>query len=198
MYGTGKKFVNISKGLGGAMSMNGNGGQLPGILDPRKEAELVELYNQMIRVAYANVYNKSDALDVVQEAWVKMLAKRATLRESDKLAAWAKVITRNVAVNVNRSAARIRSWDGDFMPAAEREARTQELMMEIRELLGQLEPAARTLFLYKYYYGLKDQEIAHAMSMPVGTVKAKIHRARERLKKARLADLDRRSEGRSV
>lgn len=180
------------------MSMNGNGGQLSGILDPRKEAELVELYNQMIRVAYANVYNKSDALDVVQEAWVKMLAKRATLRESDKLAAWAKVITRNVAVNVNRSAVRTRSWDGDFVPAAGREARAEELMMEIRELLGQLEPAARTLFLYKYYYGLKDQEIARAMSMPVGTVKAKIHRARERLKKARLADLDRRSEGRSV
>ncbi|CAG5091819.1 RNA polymerase, sigma-24 subunit, ECF subfamily [Thermobacillus xylanilyticus] len=182
------------------MSMNGNGGQMAGILDPQKEAELVELYNQMIRVAYANVYNKSDALDVVQEAWVKMLAKRATLRESDKLAAWAKVITRNVAVNVNRVAARTRTWDdADLMRAAgERADRAEELMMEISELLGQLEPAARTLFLYKYYYGLKDQEIANAMSMPVGTVKAKIHRARERLKKARLADLELRSEGRSV
>ena len=175
--------------------MNGKGVQLSGFLDPRKEAELVELYNQMIRVAYANVYNKCDALDVVQEAWVKMLAKRGTLRESDKLAAWAKVITRNVAVNVNRSAARARAWDGEFLRAADREARTEELMMEISELLGQLEPAARTLFLYKYYYGLKDQEIANAMSMPVGTVKAKIHRARERLKKARLKDLDLRSEG---
>jgi len=174
------------------MSMNGNDGQLSGLLDPRKEAELAQLYNQMIRVAYANVYNKSDALDVVQEAWVKMLAKRGTLRESDKLAAWAKVITRNVAVNVNRVAARTRTWDdADFMRAAgDREQRTEELMMEISELLGQLEPAARTLFLYKYYYGLKDQEIANAM--------AKIHRARERLKKARLADLDLRSEGRSV
>jgi RNA polymerase sigma-70 factor (ECF subfamily) len=182
------------------MSMNGNGVQLTGLLDPRKEAELVRLYNEMIRVAYANVYNKSDALDVVQEAWVKMLANRASLRESDKLAAWAKVITRNVAVNVNRSAARTRVWsEADCRLAAEdREARTEELMMEISELLGQLEPAARTLFLYKYYYGLKDREIASAMSMPVGTVKAKIHRARERLKKARLADMERDGEGRSI
>jgi RNA polymerase sigma-70 factor (ECF subfamily) len=180
--------------------MNGNGVQLSGFLDPRKEAELVELYNQMIRVAYANVYNKSDALDVVQEAWVKMLANRATLRESDKLAAWAKVITRNVAVNVNRSAARTRTWgEADFVLAAkDREARTEELMMEISELLGQLEPAARTLFLYKYYYGLKDREIASAMSMPVGTVKAKIHRARERLKKARLAEMERCGDRRTV
>lgn len=185
--------------IGRCRSMDGKGVQLSGFLDPRKEAELIELYNQMIRVAYANVYNKCDALDVVQEAWVKMLTKSATLRESDKLTAWAKVITRNVAVNVNRSAARTRSWDGDFLRAAgDREARTEELMMEISELLGQLEPAARTLFLYKYYYGLKDQEVANAMSMPVGTVKAKIHRARERLKKARLADLELRSEGRSV
>jgi len=70
--------------------------------------------------------------------------------------------------------------------------------MEISELLGQLEPAARTLFLYKYYYGLKDREIASAMSMPVGTVKAKIHRARERLKKARLAEMERCGDRRTV
>ena len=184
------------------MSMNGNGVQLSGILDPRKETELTELYNQMIRVAYAKVCNKSDALDVVQEAWVKMLANRATLRESDKLAAWAKVITRNIAANVNRLAARRRLWaEAEAMrsrTAGDRAARTEDIMMEISELLGQLEPAARTLFLYKYYYGLKDQEIATAMSIPVGTVKAKIHRARERLKKARLAELEWRREGRLV
>lgn len=174
------------------MSMNVSGGR-QACLDPRTEAELVELYNQMIRVAYANVYNKSDALDVVQEAWVKMLAKRSTLREADKFTAWAKTITRNVAVNVNRHAARIqlRSYD-EFPPkAGTRSDRTEaELIVEISELLGQLDPAARTLFLYKYYYGLKDQEIAAAMSMPVGTVKAKIHRARLRLR-AKFAETER-------
>src|SRR5690606_16335399 len=77
------------------------------------EAELLELYNEMFRVAYANVYNKSDAHDVVQEAWVRILQKRDTLRESTKLAAWAKTITRNLAINCNRSAARTRPYEGE-------------------------------------------------------------------------------------
>jgi len=57
-----------------------------------------------------------------------------------------------------------------------------EIMLEISELLGAMDPATRTLMLYKFYYGFKDQEIADALSMPVGTVKARIHRAREKLR----------------
>ena len=48
---------------------------------PSSEDKLRELYNQMIRVAYSKVYNKSDAQDAVQEAWVQILTKHHTLRE---------------------------------------------------------------------------------------------------------------------
>ncbi|WP_270164968.1 RNA polymerase sigma factor [Paenibacillus sp. SYP-B4298] len=146
------------------------------------EVLLRDLYNQMIRVAYSKVRNKSDAHDVVQEAWVRMLSKRETLREQNKLCAWAKTITANVAYNVNRYYGR--SSDGWFEPQEPSSSlRTEaELMLEISELLGALDPRSRTMMLYKFYYGFKDQEIADAMNMPVGTVKARIHRSRERLK----------------
>jgi RNA polymerase sigma-70 factor (ECF subfamily) len=142
------------------------------------------LYNQMIRVANSRVRNKSDAHDVVQEAWVRMLSKHNTLREESKLVPWAKTITRNVASNVNKGAVRSQpcDWNDEHQkdPAAAAEA---GLMLEISELLGSLDVHSRTMILYKFYYGFKDQEIADAMNMPVGTVKAKIHRTRERLRR---------------
>ncbi|PZD94322.1 RNA polymerase subunit sigma-70 [Paenibacillus sambharensis] len=154
----------------------------------KQEAVLRELYNHMIRVAYSKVRNKSDAHDVVQDAWVKMLSNHATLREESKLTAWAKAITKNVALNVNKTAGRIQPCE-EWPSAVDHSAALTEaeLMMEISELLGALDPTTRTLILYKFYYGFKDQEIADVMKMPVGTVKAKIHRTKERLKRTDIA-----------
>ncbi|RED63888.1 RNA polymerase sigma factor [Cohnella lupini] len=65
-----------------------------------------------------------------------------------------------------------------------------ESLMELSDLLGQLDPVTRTLLLYKFYYGLKDAEIATALQLPVGTVKARIHRGKARLK-TQVEDVDR-------
>lgn len=147
------------------------------------EDKLLQLYQEMIAVALAKVYNKSDAQDVVQEAWVRILTKRHSLRETDKLQAWAKAITANTASNANRRSRRVlpsgdREWS-DGLPAARDEA---DIILEIRELLGELDPKTRALLLYKFYYGYKDREIAAAWQVPVGTIKARIHRTKLRLK----------------
>ena len=150
-----------------------------------QEELLRDLYSQMIRVAYSRVHNKSDAHDVVQEAWVRILLKHDTLREQSKLAAWAKTITANIASNVNRQHSYTREagqWLEDWDVHSAQSPTEAELMVEISELLGALDPRSRTMILYKFYYGFKDQEIADAMGMPIGTVKARIHRSRERLK----------------
>ncbi|BBH21609.1 RNA polymerase sigma factor [Paenibacillus baekrokdamisoli] len=155
------------------------------------EDELRELYNQMTRVAYSKVSNKSDAQDAVQEAWVRMLTKHHTLRERSKLISWAKTITANVALNLNR-ASRRRSHSSSYCDDAPDEVKVcshdmpkdeAQLMLEISEMLGELDPRTRTMLLYKFYYGLKDQEIADAMKVPVGTIKARIHRTKIQLKK---------------
>lgn len=158
------------------------------------EAKLRELYNEMIRVAYARLSNKSDAQDAVQEAWLRMLQRRDSLREASKLDAWAKTITANVALNMNRHTARmltvadneeLLSSAGD-MPAVYE----AELMMEISELLGELDSRSRTILLYKFYYGFKDQEIAEVLQLPVGTVKARIHRTKALLKRMLLEQMN--------
>ena len=176
------EFVNVVTAGDLSMSSVQGGEDPPGKDWIEQEAALRELYSHMIRVAYSNVRNKSDAHDVVQEAWVRMLSHQDSLREGCKLTAWAKTITRNIAVNVNKVAGRTQPCE--IRETGERYACSSEaeLLLEISELLGGLDPTTRTLILYKFYYGFKDREIADALNMPVGTVKAKIHRTRERLR----------------
>jgi RNA polymerase sigma-70 factor (ECF subfamily) len=149
----------------------------------RSEEELLgELYNQMLRVVRHKLRHKSDAGDVVQEAWVRILEKKSTLREQDKIIPWAKAIAANLASNANRARRHEISSD-QYDPAYEAysTASGPEMMMELSDLLGRLDPMTRTLLLYKFYYGLKDAEIAAALQLPVGTVKAQIHRSKAKL-----------------
>ncbi|CAI6046738.1 RNA polymerase sigma factor [Cohnella sp. JJ-181] len=150
------------------------------------EDELLnELYREMLRVARHRLHHKSDAIDVVQEAWVRILEKRDTLRESNKIIPWAKTIAANLALNANR-ARRVKpvselsdSYAGE---SGAMRLNEPEVIAELSDILGRLEPATRTLLLYKFYYGFKDDEIAAALQVPVGTIKARIHRGKARLK----------------
>lgn len=173
--------ICISLGVTGSMSFL----REPDVPGPfQSEDELLgELYSQMLRVVRHKLWHKSDAGDVVQEAWVRILEKRSTLREQSKIIPWAKAIAANLASNANR--ARRHEVSGDqyeqIYDAYAASASSPELMMELSDLLGRLDPKERTLLLYKFYYGLKDAEIAAALQLPVGTVKAQIHRSKAKL-----------------
>ncbi len=144
---------------------------------------LTELYSPMLKVVRHKLWHKSDAVDVVQEAWVRILEKSATLRDKEKLVPWAKAIAYNLASNANRARRHDANYD---MLENELVSPTfvfePEAMTELSDLLGRLDPTTRTLLLYKFYYGLKDAEIAAALDLPVGTVKARIHRGKARLR----------------
>jgi RNA polymerase sigma factor, sigma-70 family len=144
---------------------------------------LVELYSQMLKVVRHKLWHKSDAVDVVQEAWVRILEKSSTLRDKEKLIPWAKAIAYNLASNANRARRREANYeDLENEIASPTFVFEPESMMELSDLLGRLDPTTRTLLLYKFYYGLKDAEIAAALDLPVGTVKARIHRGKARLR----------------
>jgi len=144
---------------------------------------LDELYSQMLKVVRHKLWHKNDAGDVVQEAWVRILEKKSTLRNKEKLIPWAKAIAYNLASNANRARRHERIYDQLENEIAGTPSGTDpESMMELSDLLGQLDPVTRTLLLYKFYYGLKDTEIATALQLPVGTVKARIHRSKARLR----------------
>jgi len=162
----------------------------PDLQDLGSDDELLtELYRQMLKAARHRLHNKGEATDVVQEAWLRILERQSTLREAGKLIPWAKAIASNIASNFNRSSRTSFASADDVDRLPERQSFHQpELMAELSDLLGRLDAVTRTLLLYKFYYGFKDDEIAAALDVPVGTVKARIHRSKARLRKEAAQD----------
>jgi RNA polymerase sigma factor (sigma-70 family) len=53
---------------------------------------------------------------------------------------------------------------------------------ELSAALAELRPQEREILLLHAWAGLTDREIAAALSLPLGTVKSRLHRTRERLR----------------
>jgi len=52
------------------------------------------------------------------------------------------------------------------------------VVQQVREALGRLEPGQREVVLLREYEGLSYQEIAEVLKMPVGTVRSRLFRAK--------------------
>lgn len=146
-----------------------------------EEALLQQIDQHMFIIAYAITKNKNDALDVVQDAWVKIIAKIDTLRNEDKLLPWAKTIAAHTALNaVTRKKDQLMcDMTLERLTATSRtDTSVDDLIMvnDIYEKIGYFDQVTRDIFVYKYYYGYKDEHIADKLQMPVGTIKARIHR----------------------
>jgi RNA polymerase sigma-70 factor, ECF subfamily len=153
--------------------------------DEQREALMLELYKLMFTVAYRITRNQNDAMDIVQDSWVKILEKLDTLRDPDKLRCWVKVIVSNTAINrvkkesFRRDPQRLAEASASYITTGFEDIVLNKV---IRDSLESLDALTRQMFVMKYDLGLKDKEIADMLDMPLGTVKARLFRGREKLR----------------
>ncbi|MFK7693591.1 RNA polymerase sigma factor [Paenibacillus sp. HJGM_3] len=160
--------------------------EMDGVNTEEEELLLQELYKQMFIVAYSIMRDRSLAMDVVQESWLKILMKLSTLKDPDKIIQWAKVIASNTALNMlkrsSRQTTHVSEESARYQPESKSDVEEQVVQKMICETIEQLDDTTRRIFVYKYFEDLKDQDIADKMEMPVGTVKARLHRGKEQLR----------------
>ncbi|MEF3303592.1 RNA polymerase sigma factor [Paenibacillus sp. GYB003] len=150
-----------------------------------QDALLMDVYKQMFIVTYSIIRNKTEAMDAVQESWVKILRKLDTLRDRDKLIQWAKVIATNTAYNMIKRKVAVSLGDAEEsgMPLIAAEGVEERVMRNIIfDEIRKLDEKTQQILTYKYYYDMKDKDIAEKMDLPLGTVKARIHRGKEQLR----------------
>ncbi|WP_128894925.1 RNA polymerase sigma factor [Longirhabdus pacifica] len=152
-----------------------------------KEQFLMHLYQQMFYVAYSKIRNKNDALDVVQEAWIKILNKIDTLKDEEKLVAWAKSITYHTALNMLKKKAREREQsdliDLSYTISSNNSIEDQVIAYVVKESFVTFGEETERMMTYRYIDGYKSREIAEMMNIPEGTVKARLSRGRTKLRK---------------
>ena len=163
---------------------------------PDAFAQLVVRHQDRLYNTLAKMLGSADeARDVAQDAFVHAFQKLGTFRGTSAFYSWLFRIAVNAAISQRRKTKRIAaSLDtlheqsgvetADPHPAA-RPSHTLELseqQAQVRRALAELSDEFRTVMVLKEMEGLKYEEIAELLDIPVGTVRSRIHRARSELR----------------
>jgi RNA polymerase sigma-70 factor (ECF subfamily) len=129
--------------------------------------------------------NSDAAWDVMQETWMAVLRQIRRLSDPAWFAAWAHRIVRNKCADHCRKAGRQRRL-ADAL--AERQPANDDPPREgpadaVAEALRRLSPDRQELLTLKYGADLNIIEIALVLGIPAGTVKSRLHHAREQLRR---------------
>jgi RNA polymerase sigma-70 factor (ECF subfamily) len=140
------------------------------------------LKDEVYRAARALAGNESDALDLVQEAYLHAWRSFPTYREDQRFRAWLLAILRHAHVD---SCRRRRVRPATSVENAEPEARaeTGDLSEEMQTALERLKPAHHWLLLLRDVQGFTYAEIAGILDWPEGSVMSGLHHARAALRR---------------
>lgn len=150
-------------------------------------------YRRLVfRKAYARVRDVHDAEDVVAMVFLEAWRKRADVRFVDgSLRAWLLVVTVNVTLNRERTNRRYRRLLSK-LPAGEHAPDTSttvhdridrhESAAEIQRAMAKLTAAEQRVVELCLVEELPLAAAAAALDVPVGTVKSRLHRAKQRLR----------------
>lgn len=164
--------------------------------DKRALDVLVERHSPRVnRLAAQILGDLEEARDAAQESLVKLCTRLKQFRGEAQFATW----LHRLVVNTCRdrlARQRVRRTEPlplDDRPAGDesdpsRAAVLTDLRRDLADALGRLSPTQRLAFVLRDSVGLSYEEISRVASIPVGTAKCYVHRARARLK-VRLEEL---------
>lgn len=121
-----------------------------------------------------------DAHDAAQEALIQIFRDLHSLRERAALRAWIRRIATREAIRHAKRArdqAHLSYTDGDIDRAELRPA--PDAAIEVRRTLACLRPEQRAILVLRDLEGFSEEEAAAELGVAVGTVKSRLHRARE-------------------
>ena len=153
--------------------------------------ELVRIYQADIwRLCFHLLGSHTAADDVTQDAFVRAFRFLPRFRGEAKFSTWLFSIARNCALDEIRRAGRRRRLEGLVEAEPPREAVEHSLRMEVREAVAGLHLELREPLVLIDVMGQSYAAVAEAMRLPVGTVKSRVHRARELLARALTDDFE--------
>jgi len=163
--------------------------------------QLVKRYDRkLLRIAQHVTRNREDAQDAVQEAFFKAFQSLGQFREDSQFSTWLIRITVNQSLMKLRKLRTIKevSLDEDFQtegdmlpievtdwgPNPEQVYRASELRDILARALGELRPILRAVFVLRDIESLSTHQTADVLGLSHAAVKARLWRARLRLRES--------------
>ncbi len=163
-------------------------------MSPGDEAivvQLQELGGSGFALAVQLLRNREDAADAVQDSLHAALSKRRMFdRRRGELRGWFLKIVRNRCLDLLRKRKRQPSqpvqWSELAAPSTQQPdaaVEKQEMVNLLRNELMALPQDQREIILLRDYHDLSYAQVAEVLSIPVGTVMSRLHRARSELRR---------------
>jgi RNA polymerase sigma-70 factor (ECF subfamily) len=160
-------------------------------LPDKLERIFLDHHAQVYRAAYRVTGSASDAEDVVQTVFLRLVRMERGEGLSESPGSYLHRAAVNAALDVvrGRRASKASPIDdvGDRLPDAgagpERREIDREVRDEVRRTLSTFSPKMAEIFVLRYFEGYDNHEIATMLHTSRSTVAVLLHRARHRLKK---------------
>jgi RNA polymerase sigma-70 factor (ECF subfamily) len=168
--------------------------------DDRAYDELTKLYKDALySIIYRMVHNKQEAEDLSQEAFLKAYNSIDSFNEEYAFSTWLFKIATNNCIDFFRKrklqtysmeqtirykGEEITKEYADSDPSVEKIMIRKENSSIIKTAIENLPPKYKQAILLRHTEEKSYEEISRIMNLPLGTVKARIFRAREMLKKS--------------
>ena len=154
--------------------------------------KLAEQFEQTVfATVFRRLRNHAEAAEVTQDVFIQAMRKLSQLREPARFAGWLKRIA--VRMSINRAVRR--PQETMYAPEAFDALRSSpnapvdgvlkiERANQVRAGLKRLRSLDRETLVAFYFEGQSLKEMSSRFSSPVGTIKRRLHTARNRLKVA--------------
>lgn len=161
--------------------------------------EIVDLYKDKIfHLAYRMLNNRHEAEDIVQETFLRVHKNWSRYDDKQKFSTWIYRIATNLCIDRLRKRKPSFSLDAErndhegldgytLIPGDERTPESEYLLSETQAMIHQaiesLPAKYKSIVILRYLQEMSLQEIGDVLDMPVTTVKTRVHRGREFLRK---------------
>lgn len=129
--------------------------------------------------------DEQSADDVLQETFLKIHTRIATLRDEDKLQSWMYQIARNTVADYYR-AQKATVELPETLPVPDEPVFEDEVIKDlipgVKAMIDNLPPAYREALILTEYEGLTQRELADRLGLSFSGAKSRVQRAREKLK----------------
>jgi RNA polymerase sigma-70 factor (ECF subfamily) len=162
--------------------------------DPAAETSISTLFEQhherVFRVARRITGNSSDAEDVLQTVFLRVVRREEPPLRAEDAASYLHRAATNASLDLlrRRKAARSEPFDDaaqlqNHEPGPEVQREAAEIRDKVRAALTTLNPRAAEMFVMRYFDGLGNREIARLLDTSWSTVAVTLHRTRAKLQK---------------
>lgn len=161
------------------------------------ETLVLRYQTQVYSLAYRMVGNEADAQDLAQEAFVRAWRALDSFQFSSQFSTWLYRLTSNICIDFLRAQKKRKhvsltvlqddeqqQWDmPDHRPLPEEQMMVSEEREALSKAIASLDPEYRQVLILRIVNDCSYQQISEIMGIREGTVKSRLSRAREQLRK---------------